>query len=130
MIPDLIAAVLQLPLPVRLALLDAEPTGAGWMAYPEPDGIEPSADLYQRQRDDSSRRIVDGGAAFLPCNPLAIVRHAVAMNRKRLFETTVLDKVPDQLRVRELVREALRLEVTNEESYAAAIALLREVIGG
>lgn len=31
MTPELIAAVLALPLSVRVALLEADPTGAGWL---------------------------------------------------------------------------------------------------
>lgn len=127
MTPDLIARLLQQPLPVRLALLDAEPNGIG--CFVPVVASEPGNCYVAMRVTPYERKRVQDGAAWLPCNPLAIVRHAIAMDRKRLFETSVMDKVPDQLRVRELVREALSIEVTSEENYMRAIALLREVVG-
>lgn len=74
MTPALIAYVLQLPLNVRLALLDADPKGAGCLI---PAGAtEPGNGYLVMSPTPYERSRVTYGAAWLPCNPLAIAEHA------------------------------------------------------
>ena len=123
----LIKTLLESSLPLRLALLDAEPTGDGRLVWPNGYISKP---LERAELDTAALRDqIANGYAWLPCNPLAIVRHAIAINRTRLVEADSPDKVPNQRRVSEFAREALRLDTTNEESFFNAVALLREVVG-
>lgn len=140
MTPDLIAALLRESLPVRLALLDADQTGAGW--YIDADGI---VGVYESPNDrslcsgvDAVRRHVSTGEAWLPCNPLEIMRHAKAIastNPSLRYSLRTWDM--DNGRVAACIhivnqdgKEVAGIGVDGADDYDCAIALLREVVGG
>lgn len=85
MTPALIETVLTLPLPVRLALLDADPTGPGWdIDY---DG---TATVYESPSDwalatslKAVHRHVEQGCAWLPSNPLPVICVAARLLAQR-----------------------------------------------
>lgn len=146
MTPDLIALVLSLPIPVRLALLDADPTGAGWYMNLGEVGV------FLCQADYGTDRlrhyVKEFGDVWLPCNPRAIERHAQRLYRDRLLslpscevvirsDGAVSSRLPEgaaELQYR--YHRALQIAVTpdpdstSERDYMNAIALLREVVGG
>lgn len=81
MTPELITTVLALPLPVRLALLDADPTGAGWLIPPDAETVANCYVVgYVSQHEH--RRVRDG-AAWLPSNPLAVIEVAARLLANR-----------------------------------------------
>lgn len=133
----LIATVLGLPLSVRLALLDADPTSMGWEIHNAGGELHCTARL--RPESDEWRPL-DGDdyrSAWLPCNPLAIVEHA-----RDLYGYTSRVRVdqPDygewrcSLVVPAPVTRAIRGAKTKTKMdrcpHTAAIALLRDVVGG
>jgi hypothetical protein len=80
MTPDLIALVLRQPLLVRLALLDANPTGAGWLIHAEGrKELLPAPPVQSWTFPDGARGAVGEGFAWLPCNPDAIKAHALKL---------------------------------------------------
>jgi hypothetical protein len=78
MTPELIALLLGSSLPMRLALLDADPTGAGWYVGRHRDSSHGYASLQVRA-SDAMGGTVGAGGAWLPANPLAIVEHAARL---------------------------------------------------
>lgn len=131
MTPDLIALVLSLPLPVRLALLDADPTGAGWMITMPGDWR-----LYEHPSEQERWGVENALCAWLPCNPLAIMEHARA-----LYGYTARVRVDqpdyDEWRCSLVVPAAIRRQIRGAKTktkmnrcpHTAAVALLREVVG-
>lgn len=131
----LIATVLGLPLSVRLALLDADPTGAGWAIYGSVAVIHRSH-AYGREM---LRRIRTGQAAWLPANPLVVLSvasdiysqtargrdcwpHAArAIGRKWVLYLMATDANGESRAV---------VSAENVDPLAAAVEVLREVCRG
>lgn len=137
MTPTLSAYVLALPLPVRIALLDADPTGAGWLV---PVGcVEPGncyvvmrVTLYERGR-------VRAGAAWLPCSPLAIVEHAASLAAKTVrgrdcwphASRAISDKWVMHIKATGADFEVRVIYAAQDKCpHTAAIKLLEEVLRG
>lgn len=132
MTPDLIAQVLALPLPVRLALLDADPNGAGWIMRSLGLDTAPSlTTLDANARNKMVRVAISLGAAWLPCNPLAIVEHVARLLRGEGSLRCGIDHdAGDYIAwVGSLVGADLK-STDGPCPHTAAVALLREVVGG
>lgn len=132
MTPTLIACVLQLPLNVRLALLDADPTGIGILipanATCAGNGyVVMSPTPYERSR-------VTYGAAWLPCNPLEIAEHAARLlfgEQGWSAAVASRDTVAGRYRAH-IIRDVgghERSEV-GSDAHTAAVRLLAGVVGG
>ena len=77
MTPELIALLLAAPLDVRLALLDADPKGAGWFVGEYGASVYANPTCYCHL--DSFKWLKEGRAAWLPCNPLAVIEVAARL---------------------------------------------------
>ena len=133
----LIATVLGLPLSVRLALLDADPKGAGWYVHRTGQmELLPRAETYSK----SLRTNIEyNDAAWLPCSPLAILSvasdlysqtargrdcwpHAArAIGRKWVLYLMATDANGESRAV---------VSAENVDPLAAAVEVLREVCRG
>jgi len=131
--PALIAYVLSLPLPVRLALLDADSTGPGWAIDRYGYGAHVHKDacgLLQGETTPSER--LERGAAWLPCNPLAIAEHAARLERDGLtvhFVSASWGVEASLTKVAHYGRDTL-LVVQDKCPHTAAVRLLAEVLRG
>jgi hypothetical protein len=126
--PELIALLLAAPLDVRLALLDADPKGAGWFVTDYGFDILNVQSNYMTGGLASS---VNDGAAWLPCNPLAIVRHAIALRGSGRPAATFYDEIGWRFDIME-ERRGEDLPVCSEDNvceYTAAVRLLAKVVG-
>jgi len=131
MTPDLIALVLSLPLPVRLALLDADPNAPGWYI----NSVESSVFVHREQYGPARllHYVKDFGDAWLPCNPLAIVEHAARLRFGPSGWFANLSS--DDGRAGQYRASIVRHSGENDRAadgecpHTAAIALLREVVG-
>lgn len=136
MAPELIALALALPLPVRLALLDADPTGAGWAVYRAPATGEPARVVTMVATGLIPRQdAVKYGAAWLPCNPLAIVEHAARLKGGGAW--LLVESFADGWRMTIVagpisIKDGVHILARSEAKcpHTAAVALLREVVGG
>jgi hypothetical protein len=131
---ELIALLLAQPLTVRLALLDADPTGPWWrithggvatvVASRWPLEVTRAA-LVAPVGAPSPNGWATGGA-WLPCNPLAIAEHA-----QRLCGALLCihgpDSDPDW--VFELMMPGIATEQADKCPHTAAVRLLAEVVG-
>lgn len=129
MTPDLVAILLAAPLPVRLALLDAEPTGAGWYVDMDPYMQDPALHVSAESAGLRFLRArIERGDAWLPCNPLAIVEHARVSARA----TTAGINMSFGGSTYAWIRHAggREQEFRGLSVYECAVALLREVVGG
>lgn len=134
----LIEAVLALPLPVRLALLDADPTGPGWDI--DADG---TARVYESPNDrslttsvDVVRRHVAQGCAWLPSNPLAVIevaarllaqRHGLTPSIELLGPDGAEDEAPWTCRL--VVTSGIKVEAAGSREEIGVL-VLREVCRG
>lgn len=132
MTPDLIALVLSLPLPVRLALLDADPEGGGRFVDTDGNVSDPMpCAVFKRS---PFARLIERGAAFLPCNPLAIVEHAARLYGKGAWPEATFHGSDSGWRFKLAVlfdEFDVRLVAMSQDKcpHTAAVALLREVVG-
>lgn len=139
----LIATVLGLPLSVRLALLDADPTGLGWLCFTTGDGSGFDPHLRQlgvsARKDQDTRNSVEHGIAWLPSNPLTVLSvasdlysqtargrdcwpHAArAIGRKWVLYLMATDANGESRAV---------VSAENVDPLAAAVEVLREVCRG
>lgn len=134
MTPDLIALLLRESLPVRLALLDADPTGPGWHCWHDSLPHRAGDFASQQSRPDRyTRTAVEAGAAWLPANPLAIVRHAARIkytNEEMMYFIRQLTSDDEATAVIERNFEDANDYASGPCPHSAAVALLREVVGG
>lgn len=129
----LIATVLGLPLSVRLALLDADPKGAGWTI-----GRLYAADLNESPPlGGATWHGITGGCAWLPANPLVVLSVACALyNRAHLGDVPLwptATKVPVDLWRLGLTgrREDEPVVFADHvDPLAAAVEVLREACRG
>jgi hypothetical protein len=127
----LIKTLLESPLPVRLALLDADSTGAGWLV---PVGAFEAGNCYVAMRvTPYERGQVRDGAAWLPCNPLAIVEHAARLASGASEESSrrygLEYDTGDYTAWEGSLGEHGWKNVQDKCPHTAAVALLREVVG-
>lgn len=80
MTSELETLLLTLPISVRLALLDADPLSPGEYVSYESHFIH-TFPPPERVRKD----VIEKGAAWLPCNPLSIVKHAAKLLAVRQY---------------------------------------------
>ena len=128
MTPELIAILLKSSLPVRLALLNADPTGAGWYVNKWGRDVFRTAGESIESVTDA---VADGTGAWLPCSPLAIVEHARGMFGETAFLRVA--RVGGKWRMA-LMRDDggdnfVSKKGEHECPHTAAVALLREVVG-
>ncbi len=133
MTPTLIAYVLSLPLPVRLALLDADPTGAGWLVNDSVVSLYHGVDRYIAIGPMMHERVV-AGHAWLPCNPLAIAEHAARLflpgqHWYAYLSTETPEFGPYRARI-EAFERTPQLRVEGPCPHTAAVRLLAEVTNG
>lgn len=136
MTPELIALLLSSTLPVRLALLDADPNAPGWYVRTLGVTIIGSTHAHPYDPGELRRHVTEHGVAWLPCNPLAIVEHARALYG---YTARVRVDQPDYgewrfslvvpAAVRRQIRSAKTKTKMNQCPHTAAVALLREVVG-
>ena len=130
--PDLIAQVLALSLPVRRALLDADQNGPGWYVNNPEEAVFPCQAKYGTER--LRHYVNEFGDAWLPCNPLAIVEHAARLRFGPSGWFANLSS--DDGRAGQYRASIVRHSGENDRAadgecpHTAAIALLREVVGG
>lgn len=129
----LVKTLLESPLPLRLALLEADPAGAGWFINKWGRDVFRTAGESIESVTDA---VADGTGAWLPCSPLAIVEHA-----RDLYGFTARVRVdqPDYggwrcslvvpAEVRRRIPKAKTLTARHACPHTAAVALLRKVIG-
>ena len=135
----LIKTLLESSLPLRLALLDADPNGVG-------DHFRPGATLGTHYESLAHVKLpfagrvakpfewVAAGHAWLPCNPLAIVEHAA--ERKWPMSGALVTYAIDGQRVGRycasitLPTLGALVRSFGDDPHTAAVALLREVVGG
>lgn len=127
--PDLIAQVLALSLPVRMALLDADQTGAGWYVATFVPEVFASPEWFGR---DALTQHIRNGAAWLPCNPLAIVRHAAVRRFGDVSARWGIQGACEEESVAYIVSGGGQSSRNDRGGgdFTAAIALLRGVVGG
>lgn len=131
----LIKTLLESSLPLRLALLDADPTG--WIVRSLSLNTVHTLTALDTDAQTLVRVAVKLGAAFLPCNPLAIVRHAVRLaSTNPLFRYRPRTWDMDNGRVAACIhivnqdgKEIAGIGVDGANDYECAVALLREVVG-
>lgn len=129
MTTDLIALLLRESLPVRLALLDADPTGAGWYVGSYDTDIYASPDAYGR---NELLHCIRGGSAWFPANPLAIVEHAARLKYGDDWRWATLETEKEVACVAYIMDcvGLLKASAFGACPHTAAVALLREVVGG
>lgn len=130
MTPDLITLVLSLPLPVRLSLFDADPTGPGWYVNNHEEAVFPCQAKCGVER--LRHYINEFGDAWSPCNPLAIVEHAARLRFGKAVWCASMLSIAERGEFYALI-ELHDGDMTHKASgkcpHTAAIALLREVVG-
>ena len=131
MTPELIALLLAEKLPVRVALFDADRPAPGWYVFAVTGGYHAT---LQQVASDAMPGSIKAGAAWLPCNPLAIVEHAA--ERKWPMSGALVTYAIDGQRAgrycASITLPTLGALVRSFGScpHTAAVALLREVVGG
>lgn len=127
MTPTLIAYVLSLPLPVRLALLDADPTGAGWYV------VTTGTKFLYLTPPVGCRGSTNQGDAWLPCNPLAIAEHAARLHRHECWPVVSLLDAGWRMELRTIIdsMDIRAIAQTDDKCpHTAVVRLLAEVVGG
>ena len=141
MTPKLIALVLAQSLPVRLALLDADPTGPGWAI----DRYGYGAHVHETplgllEGDTTPYERIERGAAWLPCNPLAIAEHAgtfqLPEGTSNVRAGVANDGLDGKYAAWVIYYDPTGAKISDRDSgahddaHTAAVRLLAEVVGG
>ena len=131
MTPELIAPLLAAPLDVRLALLDADPKGAGWFVGEYGASVYANPTCYCHL-DSFKWLLKEGRAAWLPCNPLAIAEHA--QEQRGLDCGLEYDRTPTGRMFRLVIDRGdgrdMDIHVgAGPDAHTAAVRLLAEVVG-
>lgn len=134
MTAELIALLLAQPLKVRLALLDADPKGAGWYrSMSNGDGKDNGGSIVEHGPNGLIRQHTARGlGAWLPCNPLAIAEHAARLRfgAPGWFATIAADHIGSYRAFIEDKRGDDARDAEADDPYTAAVRLLAEVVGG
>lgn len=127
----LIKTLLESSLPLRLALLDADPTG--WIVRSLSLNTAHTLTALDTDAQTLVRVAVKLGAAFLPCNPLAIVEHAARLASGASEESSrrygLEYDTGDYTAWEGSLGEHGWKNVQDKCPHTAAVALLREVVG-
>ncbi len=127
MTPEIMAFVLGQSLRVRLALLDADPTGPGWYFNDLGPSRYESVETYGV--NELRFHLTEGNGAWLPCNPLVIAEHAARLKGNGLTVHFVSANWGAEVSVAEVAhygRNVLAL-VQDKCPHTAAVRLLAEV---
>ena len=130
MTPELIALLLAAPLDVRLALLDADPKGAGWFVGEYGASVYANPTCYCHL-DSFKWLLKEGRAAWLPCNPLAIAEHAARLHGGGLDAHLVSANWGVEASLCETAHYGRIVTLSQQDKcpYTAAVRLLAEVVG-